>query len=444
MVSKKSRQEVRVKKHMKIRNRFSGTAECPRLAVYRSNNHMSAQIIDDTVGNTLVSASTTEKERYPITQRVKVFGCSCCPPNILRFVNSVADFLYTDDGQIAFSLQSVSQVSNSGICTLVSSSNGNSENQVRQNNWTLVSIDLSQAQQLVGVKRINLEISVNTDVYIRNARVSAEDISTFKYYTVEHYYGDTLLGSETLYAASGSAPAVYYGAYNGYMPLPASNNTIPATVADDNSTVVTLYYTVAAPIANTDGNGYLYPYAHGTTTYGDVNYNATYHDESGTYNDSYEIKGTSTGYPVLRIMGVDKLYVVDRGYKKLTFKIYAPNENVADNFYVKLYTDSGSSYDIRLCDQNVLNNSNVVSLYDSNGVRIYSLGNGTWTTVEVNLDEAALNFGTPRINVEISGRYRSDTDSFYIKDIKFSIGEYGSYGNAFFKEGEWILEDLDW
>ena len=62
MVSKKSRKEVRVKKHMRIRNRFSGTAERPRLAVFRSNNHMYAQIIDDTVGNTLVAASTLEKE----------------------------------------------------------------------------------------------------------------------------------------------------------------------------------------------------------------------------------------------------------------------------------------------------------------------------------------------------------------------------------------------
>ena len=62
MVSKQSRQEVRVKKHMKIRNSFIGTAEIPRLAVFRSNNHMYAQIIDDTVGNTLVSASTLEKE----------------------------------------------------------------------------------------------------------------------------------------------------------------------------------------------------------------------------------------------------------------------------------------------------------------------------------------------------------------------------------------------
>ena len=62
MVSKESRQLVRAKKHMKIRNRFSGTAERPRPAVFRSNNHMYAQIIDDTVGNTLVSASTLEKE----------------------------------------------------------------------------------------------------------------------------------------------------------------------------------------------------------------------------------------------------------------------------------------------------------------------------------------------------------------------------------------------
>ncbi len=62
MVSKQSRQEVRVKKHIKIRNRFSGTAERPRLAVFRSNNHMYAQIIDDTVGKTLVAASTLEKD----------------------------------------------------------------------------------------------------------------------------------------------------------------------------------------------------------------------------------------------------------------------------------------------------------------------------------------------------------------------------------------------
>ena len=62
MVKKESRKDVRAKKHLRIRNRFSGTAERPRLAVFRSNNHMYAQIIDDTVGNTLVSASTLEKE----------------------------------------------------------------------------------------------------------------------------------------------------------------------------------------------------------------------------------------------------------------------------------------------------------------------------------------------------------------------------------------------
>ena len=62
MVKKESRTKIRVNKHRKIRNRFSGTAERPRLAVFRSNNHMYAQIIDDTVGNTLVAASTLEKD----------------------------------------------------------------------------------------------------------------------------------------------------------------------------------------------------------------------------------------------------------------------------------------------------------------------------------------------------------------------------------------------
>ena len=62
MVNKQSRSEVRVKKHNRMRNRFAGTAERPRLAVFRSNNHMYAQIIDDTVGNTLVAASTLDKD----------------------------------------------------------------------------------------------------------------------------------------------------------------------------------------------------------------------------------------------------------------------------------------------------------------------------------------------------------------------------------------------
>ena len=62
MIKKESRSAIRIKKHLRVRNRFSGTAERPRLAVFRSNNQMYAQIIDDTVGNTLVSASTVQKD----------------------------------------------------------------------------------------------------------------------------------------------------------------------------------------------------------------------------------------------------------------------------------------------------------------------------------------------------------------------------------------------
>ncbi len=62
MVSKVSRTEVRQEKHRRLRRHINGTAERPRLSVFRSNNHMYAQIIDDTVGKTLVSASTLQKD----------------------------------------------------------------------------------------------------------------------------------------------------------------------------------------------------------------------------------------------------------------------------------------------------------------------------------------------------------------------------------------------
>ena len=62
MVSRKDSNIVRLKRHKKIRSKISGTASRPRLAVYRSNANISAQIIDDVAGVTLVSASTYEKD----------------------------------------------------------------------------------------------------------------------------------------------------------------------------------------------------------------------------------------------------------------------------------------------------------------------------------------------------------------------------------------------
>ena len=62
MIKKVSRADVRQKKHRRLRNHLSGTTQTPRLAVFRSNKHMYAQIIDDTVGRTLVSASTLQAE----------------------------------------------------------------------------------------------------------------------------------------------------------------------------------------------------------------------------------------------------------------------------------------------------------------------------------------------------------------------------------------------
>ena len=61
MIGKINKNQERLKRHKRVRNKISGTAESPRLSVYRSLNHIYAQLIDDVKGNTLVTASTLDK-----------------------------------------------------------------------------------------------------------------------------------------------------------------------------------------------------------------------------------------------------------------------------------------------------------------------------------------------------------------------------------------------
>ena len=62
MVSKKDSNAARLHRHKRVRGKISGTAQRPRLAVFRSLNHISAQVIDDVQGVTLVAASSMEKD----------------------------------------------------------------------------------------------------------------------------------------------------------------------------------------------------------------------------------------------------------------------------------------------------------------------------------------------------------------------------------------------
>ena len=60
MIVKESKNDLRKKRHARVRNKISGTAECPRLNVFRSNTQIFAQIIDDVKGVTLASSSSVE------------------------------------------------------------------------------------------------------------------------------------------------------------------------------------------------------------------------------------------------------------------------------------------------------------------------------------------------------------------------------------------------
>ena len=62
MVNRPDSKKARTKRHVRVRNKVSGTAECPRLNVFRSLKHIYAQLIDDEKGVTLASASTVEKD----------------------------------------------------------------------------------------------------------------------------------------------------------------------------------------------------------------------------------------------------------------------------------------------------------------------------------------------------------------------------------------------
>ena len=60
MIKKESKNVARLRRHTRVRNKVTGTAECPRLIVFRSNSHIFAQVINDENGTTLVSSSSLE------------------------------------------------------------------------------------------------------------------------------------------------------------------------------------------------------------------------------------------------------------------------------------------------------------------------------------------------------------------------------------------------
>ena len=93
MIKKVDKAQLRVKKHGRIRNKVKGTAERPRLCVFRSNNHIYAQIIDDTKGVTIAAASTVEKalglEKTNDVEAAKAVGTAVAKKALEKGIDTV-------------------------------------------------------------------------------------------------------------------------------------------------------------------------------------------------------------------------------------------------------------------------------------------------------------------------------------------------------------------
>ena len=92
MIKKTNRSAERVRRHKRVRRKISGTAERPRLCVYRSNSNIYVQIVDDVAGNTLVQASTLDKEvktKYANKEAAKEVGTLIAKRAVEKNIKSV-------------------------------------------------------------------------------------------------------------------------------------------------------------------------------------------------------------------------------------------------------------------------------------------------------------------------------------------------------------------
>jgi large subunit ribosomal protein L18 len=105
MISKIDKNELRKKRHLRVRNKISGTAEAPRLCVFRSLNHIYAQVIDDVKGVTLAASSTMDKEvaaqigEMTKSEAAKVVGASVAKKALEKGITTVVfdrgGYIYT-------------------------------------------------------------------------------------------------------------------------------------------------------------------------------------------------------------------------------------------------------------------------------------------------------------------------------------------------------------
>ncbi len=116
-----------------------------------------------------VNKSTQSGDRYPITQRVEVFDCSCCPPNIVRFIPSVADYMYTYDDETVYVHQYMdSKMSNGEFCVAQTT-------RYPENGKVSITCDLGERKLALRIPSWCKKFTINCDYEMKNGYAIVDD-----------------------------------------------------------------------------------------------------------------------------------------------------------------------------------------------------------------------------------------------------------------------------
>lgn len=263
-------------------------------------------------------------------------------------------------------------------------------------------------------------------------------------YTVNYYkqqadgsYAIDESATETLKGAIGANVTATIKSFEGYALNTGIEDAVTsATVNEDGSTVLKLYYGVSVPIANTNGKGSLYTFL--TSGVNKSGLGGTF-EKVGEYQgltDVYKFTQTLRRY-YTAIVGINKDYLAESGYKYLVFNMFAPTNT---NIVMQLNNGKGNIFSMHVANE-VAKNGTGASFYDmATGEKLSAFVYGAWNTVVIDLTDmlSADNFNVPRLFLQIGTEVNAIM--FFRNMTLINEAEYKTE-YYFEKDGEYVKDE---